>query len=305
MDNFSARARVAAVQASPVFLNRQATVDKACSLIAEAAQHGAKLIAFPEVFIPAYPYWNWIASPIEGYELFKKLMKEAVEVPSETTERLGREAAKWGVYVVMGINERSQISAPTLYNTNLIFAPDGQIIGKHRKIVPTFAEKLTWGWGDGSSLKVYDTPFGRLGTLICGENTNTLARFTLIAQGEQIHVASFPGFPLKTGIVEGIKIHERRALLEGKPYAYSAVYGPNGQVIGNPLVDEEGIVYADIDLEDSIIPRLRHDIAGNYNRFDIFSLSLNTKKHSALEINGKSVYKDQLEPNYILTTSGE
>ena len=202
--------------------------------------------------------------------------------------------------------------------------------------MPTFAEKLTWGWGDGSSLRVYDTPFGRLGTLVCGENTNTLARFALIAQGEQIHVASFPGFPLKTGIVEGIKIRaaahsyegqlfticasstitpdvidllgttdERRALLEGKPYAYSAVYGPNGQVIGNPLVDEEGIVYADIDLEDIIIPRLRHDIAGNYNRFDIFSLSLNTKKHSSLEINGKSVHKDQLETNSILTTFGE
>lgn len=302
--------KAAAVQSSPVFLNAEATTNKACGIIAEAAGNGASLVAFPEVFISAYPYWNWIMTPVQGSKWYEKLYVNSIDVPGPETDRLCKAAKENNCHVVIGVNERGQ-SFGELYNTNLIIDNQGNIIGKHRKLVPTWAEKLTWTGGDGSSLKVYNTEIGPIGTLACGENTNTLARFALLAQGELIHIANYISLPVAPpdyDMAEAIKIRAAAHSFEGKLFtivscstiskeiidimkedvpnaeelltrknsAFTGFIGPNGAVIGEPLIDEEGIVYADIDLSKCIQPKQMHDILGHYNRFDIFDLRVNT-----------------------------
>ncbi len=302
---------VAAVQASPVFLNTPATVEKVCSIIKEVAQNGASLVAFPEVFISAYPYWSWLMNPIESSEWFEKLCKSAITVPGKEVTQLCKAAKDNHCMVVIGINERAENSLATLYNTILIIDEQGELIGKHRKLVPTWAEKLTWTGGDGSSLKVHQTKCGPLGALACGENTNTLARFALLAQGELIHIANYislPVAPADYDMAEAIKIRAAAHSFEGKlftiiacstvseemiqlfepyiPYvrekmtrknsSFSGIIGPNGQVVSTPLIDTEGIVYGEIDLNKCIQPKQMHDIIGHYNRFDIFNLRINT-----------------------------
>ncbi|HLS51399.1 MAG TPA: carbon-nitrogen hydrolase family protein [Burkholderiaceae bacterium] len=308
--------KVAAVQASPVYLNTHATVSKACDLIAEAASNGAELIAFPEVFIAGYPYWNWIMSPVEGSPWFEKLSRSAIEVPGPEIHRVAQAARQHQVHVVIGINERHKHGIGTLYNTLVFIGPDGKILGRHRKLIPTWAEKLTWANGDGASLRVYDTAIGKLGGLACGENTNTLARFSLLAQGELLHVASYialPVAPADYNMAEAIKVRAMAHSFEGKLYtivscstisqeiidafaeshpestemlqrknsAFSGVIGPDGGVVGEPLIDAEGIVYADVDLSKCIQPRQMHDIIGHYNRFDIFNLQVNRRPQQA------------------------
>ncbi|KGO94771.1 carbon-nitrogen hydrolase family protein [Flavobacterium subsaxonicum] len=302
--------KAAAVQASPVFLNVDATVDKACAIIAEAATNGASLVAFPEVFIAGYPYWNWIMTPVQGSPWYEKLYRNSITVPGPETEKICQAARENNCHIVIGVNERGQ-SFGELYNTNLIIDNKGNLIGKHRKLVPTWAEKLTWTGGDGSSLKVYNTEVGPIGTLACGENTNTLARFTLLSQGELIHIANYISLPVAPpdyNMAEAIKIRAAAHSFEGKLFtivscstitkeiidimkedvpnaeelltrknsAFSGIIGPNGAVIGEPLIDDEGIVYADIDLAKCIQPKQMHDILGHYNRFDIFDLRVNT-----------------------------
>ncbi len=302
--------KAAAVQASPVFLNVDATVEKACSIIAEAAGNGASLVAFPEVYVAGYPYWNWIMTPVQGSKWYEKLYVNSIAVPGPETERLCEAAKEHNCHVVIGVNERGQ-SLGELYNTNLIINNKGEIVGKHRKLVPTWAEKLTWTGGDGSSLKVYNTEIGPIGTLACGENTNTLARFTLLTQGELIHIANYISLPVAPpdyNMAEAIKIRAAAHSFEGKLFtivscstitkeiidimkedvpnaeelltrknsAFTGFLGPNGATIGEPLIDDEGIVYADIDLSKCIQPKQMHDILGHYNRFDIFDLRVNT-----------------------------
>jgi nitrilase len=307
--------RVAAAQVASAWMDTPATVDRAVQTIREAGRGGARLVAFPEVYVPGYPYWNWIMSPLEGSRWFRVLSKQAVLVPSEHTQALCVAAAESGCYVVMGVNERNPVTAGTIYNTNLVISPAGGIIGRHRKLVPTWAEKLSWGAGDGSSLRVYDTGFGRLGTLACGENTNTLARFALLAQGEQLHVANYPAFPfnaqydmvaaitlraaahsfegklftivassvLTTDIIDALgDTPERRKLMDQHPNSLSAIFGPQGQMVAGPLIDEEGILYADVDLDECIEPKQMHDIVGHYNRFDVFELRINRQPQTAV-----------------------
>lgn len=304
------RFKAAAVQTAPVFLDSAATVTKAATLIREAAANGAALVAFPEAFVAGYPYWNWIADPIAGSPWFERLIRASVLVPGPEIDEVCAAAREAGVHVVIGVNERSPVSLGTLYNTMIFIGPDGAILGKHRKLVPTWAEKLTWAYGDGSTLKVYDTAIGPLGGLACGENTNTLARFALLAQGELIHVASYIALPVAPSdydMAEAIKVRaaahcfegkvftivscstvseeiirametlvpDARARLERKNSAFSGILGPDGRVIGEPLVDDEGIVYADIDLARCIQPKQMHDIVGHYNRFDVFDLRVN------------------------------
>jgi aliphatic nitrilase len=304
------RFKAAAVQAAPAFLDPAATVAKAAALIREAAENGAALVAFPEVFVAGYPYWNWIVDPIAGSPWFERLIRASVRVPGPEIDEVCAAAREAGVHVVIGVNERSPVSLGTLYNTLVFIGPDGEILGKHRKLVPTWAEKLTWAYGDGSTLKVYDTAIGPLGGLACGENTNTLARFTLLAQGELVHVASYIALPVAPpdyDMAEAIKVRaaahcfegkvftivscstvseeiiqametlvpDARARLERKNSAFSGIIGPDGRVIGEPLIDDEGIVYADIDLARCIQPKQMHDIIGHYNRFDVFDLRVN------------------------------
>ncbi|CAM3143517.1 aliphatic nitrilase [Pseudomonas gessardii] len=271
------RFKAAAVQTAPVFLDTDATVDKVIRLIEEAADNGARLVAFPEVFVAGYPYWNWMGSPIEGSPWFEKLVRSAIEIPGPEIAKIAQAAARHHINVVVGVNERSSHGVGTLYNTLVTISDEGRILGRHRKLVPTWAEKLTWAPGDASALRVHATTVGPLGALACGENTNTLARFALIADGELVHVASYISLPVAPSdydMAEAIKVRaaahcfegklftvvscstvseeiiqalepdypQARALLSRRNSAFSGILGPDGRVIGQPLIDEEGIV---------------------------------------------------------------
>lgn len=319
--------RAAAVQAAPCFLDREASVAKACRLIREAADGGAQLVAFPEVFVPGYPYWNWSGNPFQGSAWFRKLYLSSVDVPGKDVDALCEAARAAGVYVVIGVNERGAMSTGVIYNTVLIIGSDGTLLGQHRKLVPTFAEKLTWTSGDGSSLRVYDTHVGRLGVLACGENTNTLARFTLLAQGELVHIANYIAFPFVNNydMPEAIRIRagahsfegkvftivscsamsaeivemlgdseEVRRMLSGTPNAFSGIFDPDGRLMTEPLIDVEGIVYADIDLNRCIEPKQYHDIIGHYNRFDIFNLEVNRRPQTPVSFRDEANVADTI-----------
>ncbi|HEU4760182.1 MAG TPA: carbon-nitrogen hydrolase family protein, partial [Dehalococcoidia bacterium] len=268
---------VAAVQAAPVFLDREATLDKACRLIAEAAAAGARLIVFPESFVPAYPDWVWAVPPGDQAtlnELYAELLDNAVEVPSPATDRLCRAAKDAGAYVVMGVTERNtEASGGSLYNTLLYIDPRGRVLGKHRKLVPTGAERLVWAQGDGSTLAVYDTPLGKLGGLICWENYMPLARYAMYAWGTQIYVAATwdRGEPWLSTLrhiakegrvyVIGCCIAQR---LDGIPDRFefkhryyppdrewinvgdSAIVDPDGEFIAGPVRLKEEVLYAEL-----------------------------------------------------------
>lgn len=303
--------KVAAVQAASVFLNREATVKKACDLIREAGANGAKIIVFPEGFIPAFPYWFYFypAGDPKCKVWNRELFKNSVVVPSEATDQLCAAAREANAYVVMGINEKDPDTMGTMYNTQLFIHREGYIIGKHRKLVPTFTERIVHCGGDGSSLIVVDTEYGKLGGLICGENVNPLARFVLLAKGECIHAASWPA--LVSGAqatIESLDIRTRYYAYEGKVFVisstwvfseemkdilclsseireklvgdggHSAIIGPSGNFIAGPSTGGETIVYGEIDLEEIIDAKIRHDVVGHYNRFDVFSVNFNPRQ---------------------------
>ena len=297
----------AAVQATPVFLDTQATVSKACRLTAEAAAAGARLIIFPEVFVAGYPYWLWGDRPgtVKGLEQtgFASLWRASIDVPGPETERLGDAAQKAGACVVIGVNEReSTYGRGTLYNSLLTFGPDGCLLGRHRKLVPTYKEHTVWGAGDGSTLQVHDTPFGRIGGLICWENFMPLARYHQYAQGVQVHVAAtvddspswralaqaiaaegriyvitvcqhfarsqFPDEPLLTGFASDVEV-----LTAGG----SMIVAPGGDVLAGPLETGEGMLLAEIDLERVIREKHSLDVAGHYARPDVFHLTVDER----------------------------
>lgn len=309
----------AAVQAAPVWLDAAATVEKAVSLIEEAAAHGASLIVFPEVFVPGYPYWNWTMSPVRGSPWFERLYRCSVDIPGPEVDALRAAAKQHGVVLVIGVNERGAQAVGTMYNTILTIGADGELLGVHRKLVPTWAEKLTWTGGDGSSLKVHDTPIGKLGVLACGENTNTLARFTLLAQGELVHASAYialPVAPADYDMAEAIAVRTAAHSFEGKVFsvvacstispemaeeiadgdeelrkmlgrprsALSGIFGPDGRPVIEPLIDAEGIVYGEIDLGRCIQPKQMHDITGHYNRFDVFRLHVDNRPQTPLTL---------------------
>jgi len=308
--------KVAGVHASPVYLDLDATVEKACALIEEAGRNGARIIAFPEVYIPGYPYWIWTHTPITGAPFFVRLFKNAVEIPGEATKRIGDAAKKAGSYVVMGASERD---GGTLYSSLIYFNSEGAVIGKHRKLVPTAVERLVWGRGDGSDLKVFDTPFGKLAGLICWEHTMDLARFALISQGQQIHVSVWPGISaLKHDPMSGVFDNVADAAIrhhalcaqsflinamtpiaqdtletlgfDDKPDMMQAgggmtgILGPNGQYIAGPHKgSEEKILYADIDLDERIFVKYFCDPIGHYGRPDILRLKFNSSPQTYVE----------------------
>ena len=214
-----AKFKAASVQTSPVYLDAVGTTQKACDLIREATKKGAQLVAFPEAFIPAYPYWSWLMSPIEGSSFFEKLFLNSITIDGKEVKQICKTADENNCFVVIGINERCASKTGTIYNTNLTIDSSGNIIGVHRKLVPTWAEKLVWSGGDGSSLVVHKTELGMLGTLACGENTNPLARFTLMSQGEQVHIANYislPTAPKEYNMAEAIKLRGMTHSFEGK-----------------------------------------------------------------------------------------
>lgn len=184
--------RVAACHAAPVFLSARATTQKAVSLIKTAKKNSADLVIFPETYIPAFPVWSSLRAPTQNHDLFKRMAEQSIFADGEEIQALQSAAQETKTYLSIGISERTRYSLGTLFNSNIIIGPDGQVLNLHRKLMPTFFEKLTWAPGDGHGLKVVETPFGNIGNLICGENTNPLARYSLIAQAEQLHISTWP-----------------------------------------------------------------------------------------------------------------
>jgi aliphatic nitrilase len=310
--------KVAAVHASPEFLDKRATTEKAVSLIAEAASHGAELIVFPEAFIPGFPVWTALWAPIYNHDLFVLMVDNSVLVPGPELALIAAEAKHRGVFVSIGFSEKSPISAGCLWNSNLLIDDAGQVLNHHRKLMPTFYEKLIWAQGDGAGLRVADTRLGRIGALICGENTNPLARYSLMAQGEQVHISSYPMLwptkpPSTGGNYDNVSANRIRAMghsfeakvfgivcagymdkkmrdflvdrdpavaaiVDGSLRGASLFVDPSGTQIGQTIQNDEGIIYADFDLNSCIEPKQFHDLVGYYNRFDVFDLRISRKR---------------------------
>jgi nitrilase len=294
--------RAAVIQATPVFLDREATTRKACRLIEEVGADGAELIVFPEAFIPTYPDWVWRRTPWNDGESdwFGRLVDNSVTVPGPTTEAIGAAARDAGAYVAMGVNELEP-NGGTLYNTLLWFGPDGSLLGRHRKLMPTGGERLVWGTGDGSALQVYETPFGRIGGLLCWENYMPLARAALYAQGIDIYVAptwdnsdewvatlrhiAKEGRCWVLGATQFLRGSDVPAGIPGRDEIYggdddwmskgnSTIVAPGGAIVAGPLIGREGIVTADIDLALVRRARRQFDVVGHYARPDIFHLDV-------------------------------
>jgi len=285
--------KAAAIQAAPVYLDRDGCVEKACALIKEAGEQGAELIVLPEVFIPGGPYWAWNMEMRRAMKFSAELFLNSVDVPSDATARIGEMAKKYNAYVVAGINERDNKS---LYNTLLFFDRKGGIMGKHRKFKPTGAEKLVWGEGDGSTHKVYETDIGRMGGLICGEHTMALPGYTLGVMGEQIHIASWVGLSFSdTSLTEVCSRYHAIAynafvvcsqslvdesisqkigveLKRGGAWT-TIIEAGTGRVMVDPVpAGEEGIVYAEINLNDAVTHYFLHETTGHYwpKQFRVF-----------------------------------
>jgi nitrilase len=304
--------KVAAVQAAPVFMDRDATVEKACALIAQAAKGGAKLIVFPEAFIPAYPDWVWVAPPGKKRildPLYAELLANSLTIPGAETERLSAAARASGAYVAVGVNERnSEASGASIYNSLLYIDSNGTIMGAHRKLVPTGGERLVWARGDGSTLAVYDTPLGRLGGLICWENYMPLARYAMYAWGTQIYIAvtwdhgevwlstlrhvAKEGGVWVIGCCSAIRKSDIPERFEYKSLydadkewinpGDSAIVSPAGKIVAGPAHGEETILYAEIDPKQMGGSRWILDTAGHYARPDVFELTVDRRPHPFL-----------------------
>jgi nitrilase len=310
--------KAAACHTAPVFLDSARTIDKATSLIEEAAGNGASLIAFPESFVPGFPIWAALRAPILNHDFFFALAREAIRLDGPEIGRIRAAARRHGVHVSLGFTEGTDASVGCLWNSNVLIGPDGAVLNLHRKLVPTFFEKLIWANGDARGLRVVQTELGRIGMLICGENTNPLSRFALMAEGEQVHISTYPpcwptrppaesgGYDLRRAIEIRAGAHAFEAkvfnivssaftdqslkdrvgladkavldVIERSPQSVSMILDPTGAVIGEPLSGREGIVYAEIDTALSVEPKQFHDVVGYYNRFDIFDLRVDRSK---------------------------
>jgi aliphatic nitrilase len=306
----------AAVQAAPAFLDLEAGLDKAERLIAEAAARGAELIVFPEAWLPTYPYWPpTLNGPGEEhiFDCYAELLANAVEIPGPATARLGAAARAADAIVVMGVNEREATSG-TLYNTLVYLGRDGRLLGKHRKLVPTYIERCFWGHGDGSTLDVIPTDLGRLGGLICFEHAMPLARYALIAAGEQVHLATWPGYG---GLGDTMAFSLRHHAFEAQAFVVSAcayldpatvadtfplrhhlprdviggslIVDPRGAIIAGPLWGEEGILTAEIDLRAVARAKAWVDGSGHYARPEVLRLTVNKTPFRPVESVGKEV----------------
>jgi len=309
MTGSQTKLRVAAVQLSPVLLDRDATTDKVIELIERCGRDQLDLAVFPETVIPSYPYFALVTPPAAIGELITRLHDQAVEVPGPVTERVGSAARRAGTVVVLGVNERD---GGSLYNTQLIFDADGSLVGKRRKIMPTFHERMIWGWGDGSGLRVFETAVGRIGALICWEHYMPLARYALIAAGEEIHCSHFPGSlggeAMSAQLDAAIRHHamesgafvvnatcwlsdEQRTeiapdgslaeLLRGG--LCTAVVSPSGAYLAGPLPPGEEMAVAEIDLSDITRQKNLLDTVGHYARPDILRLWLDNTPRRVVE----------------------
>ena len=292
--------RVAAVQASPVFLDRESTVAKACSLIDRAANDGAELVVLPESFVPTYPDWVWRTRPWDQHAtaLWGRLVEQAIVVGSPASDAIADAARRNGAHVSIGVTERDEHGC-SLYNTTLLFGPDGALLHRHRKLMPTGGERLVWGQGDGSSVHAVETSIGRVGTLICWENLMPLARAALYQTGVEIYLAptwdnsdswvstlrhiAREGRVFVVGVNSCMNATAVGDAIPGRDDLYggaddwmskgnTAIIDPDGNVVAGPLVGEEGILFADIDLNQVRVSRQQFDPCGHYSRDDVFEL---------------------------------
>jgi nitrilase len=296
--------KVAVVQAAPILFDREATVEKACRLAAEAATQGARLILFPEALVPCYPRGLSFGTVVgsrspAGRRTWQRYWANAVDVPSPATEALGAAARQAGAYLAIGVIERdTRFSRGTLYCTLLYFGPDGQLLGKHRKLKPTAAERLIWGEGDGSTLAVLDTAIGKMGGLICWENYMPLARMALYGKGVELYLAptadardtwqatlrhiACEGRCFVLGCNQFVTKTMYPADLDGiedladQPEVMcrggSTIISPLGEVLAGPLYDQEGTLFADLDLAEVAQGKFDFDVVGHYARPDVFQL---------------------------------
>lgn len=300
--------RVAAVQAAPVFLDLDASIDKAIGLIAEAAGKGARLIAFPETWLPGYPWFIWLDSPAWGMQFIQRYHDNSLVYGSPQADRIAKAARDNSIMVVMGHSERQ---GGSLYIGQWIIDAEGRTVAQRRKLKPTHVERAVFGDGDGSDLSVHDTALGRIGALCCWEHLQPLSKYAMYAQNEQVHVASWPSFSIYRGgayalgqevnnaasqiyAVEGqcfviapcatvsremvallcTDDMKKQLLLEGGGFA--RIYAPDGRMMHTPLAEnEEGLVYADIDLGMISLAKAAADPAGHYARPDVTRLMLN------------------------------
>jgi nitrilase len=296
---------VAAVQAAPVFLNKAGTIEKVCDLITEAGAAGASLVVFPEAFVSAYPDWVWLLPPAQKTlinELYLEFLENAITIPDKSPEQICKAAAKAGVYLTIGINERnSDASNSSIYNTILYIGPDGKILGRHRKLIPTGGERLMWSQGSGDTLVSFDTSIGKLGGLICWENFMPLARNAMYQGGVQVYVAptwdssdawqtamryiAREGGMFVISCAPCIKSSDipdhyefKKLYPDGREWinkGNSCIVDPTGSFLAGPLKEEQTILYATIDL--NIIPKQKwlFDVSGHYARPDVFKFEVN------------------------------
>jgi nitrilase len=307
--------RVAVIQAASVVMDCDATIGKAVGLIKQAGEKGSKIVIFPEAFIPAYPrglsFGTVIGSRTEdGRKDWYRYWENSIPVPGEETDRLGKAAREAGVYLVMGVIERdSEFSGGTLYCSVIFIGPDGSLLGKHRKLKPTAAERIVWGEGDGSTLPVFDTPYGKIGALICWENYMPLARTAMYAQGVQLYIApTADARESWQSTIRHIAMEGRCFVLSSNQYVTkdmypkdlacyddiksapevmcnggSAIVGPLGEYIAEPVWGKEDIIIADLDMKQIAYSQFDFDPVGHYSRSDVFKLQINREKQEIID----------------------
>jgi nitrilase len=307
--------RVAIVQQPPVLLDKPRSLSVAVSATHEAAANGANIVVFPEAFLPGYPVWMWRLRPgSDGRlteEIHSALFANAIDLDSDDLAPLCKAAAEHRISIACGMNEReSTFGRGTLYNTIVVIGPDGTILNRHRKLMPTNPERMVWGMGDASGLRVVETPHGRLSTLICWENYMPLARYAVYAQGVEIYVASTyddgepwlstmrhiareggcwvvgSGFALKGSDIPNSFPGKSELYPDAEEWINpgdSVVVAPGGKIVAGPLHEEHGIIYAEIDLARIAAARRTLDITGHYARPDIFQLTINRRPAAPVE----------------------
>ena len=309
---------LAAVQAAPVFLDREASIDKACGLIDEAGALGADLAVFGETWVSGYAsFAAWPQHPLFG-DLLRRFVLNAVEVPSAATDAMCRAARRAGTDVAIGIAERDATTGGTVYCTLLFIGREGVILGKHRKLKPTMYERTVWGEGDGSSLRLYERPYGKLGGLNCWEHQMVLPGYALMSQGIDVHAAVWPGgtfarqevlsraFAMQGAcyvvMAGGLmreedmppEIRERAMELDGRQRQLlmpcdgaSGIIGPDGEMIVGPLLNEEGILTAKMNPGRVMVQKMIADHAGHYSRPDVFEFRVNARQKRTVEFHGR------------------